>query len=500
VGLLLHPRPTGAVVSSCSVSGAYALSGFALGDTEVGGSLVFTPNGPCTGGTFIGSVTVKVDGSPATPFTPSGTYVVAPDTSMTITNTGGVTVTLQGIASQVVNDLANAIQAVGDVGGAINVGLTLTRAVLTVAVGPPGPPGAVGTLAGEVTGPPTSNVVSNAVSANTATAIVRRDGAGSFSAGALSLAGDLNLPATSSSAAGVLTLNGDPFLHAFGSGNTFLGDLAGNFTMTGSGSNTAVGQSALKNNTTGAGNVVVGGFALFKNTTGVVNTAVGSNALNSNTTGTANTAVGTNALVMMTTGTNNSALGAAAGSSLTTGSDNIYIGSSDSGAATESATIRIGTGGTQTKTFIAGIRGVTTTNINAIPVLIDSSGQLGTVSSSRRVKTDIEAMGAASRPLLRLRPVSFRYTAHAGQGPREYGLIAEEVADTFPDLVVYDQTGQPETVRYHELPALLLNELQQQHRRLVEQAQTIATLQQAVTGLQARLAAFEQLLAVQASR
>jgi hypothetical protein len=87
---------------------------------------------------------------------------------------------------------------------------------------------------------------------------------------------------------------------------------------------------------------------------------------------------------------------------------------------------------------------------------------------------------------LRLRPVSFRYTAHAGQGPPQYGLIAEEVAEVLPDLVVYDQAGQPETVRYHELAPMLLNELQKQHRTISE--------------LQGRIEQLERLLLLQAGR
>ncbi len=127
------PLPSEAAISSCSVSGEYKMSGFALGDTEVFGALVFIPNGSCTGGVFTGSGTVKVDGSPAIAFTPSGTYVVNADTSLTITNTGGVTVNLTGNVSQLVNEFANAIHVAGDVAGALNVGLTMTRTLHTSA-------------------------------------------------------------------------------------------------------------------------------------------------------------------------------------------------------------------------------------------------------------------------------------------------------------------------------------------------------------------------------
>ena len=118
----------------------------------------------------------------------------------------------------------------------------------------------------------------------------------------------------------------------------------------------------------------------------------------------------------------------------------------------------------QTTTFIAGIRGVTTGVADALAVVIDSAGQLGTTNSSRRVKTDIHDLGDQSRALHQLRPVSFRYRSHPPDGPLEYGLIAEEVAEIYPELVVRDTDGQPSGVRYHVLPAMLLNELQRQQR------------------------------------
>ena len=141
--------------------------------------------------------------------------------------------------------------------------------------------------------------------------------------------------------------------------------------------------------------------------------------------------------------------------------------------AAEGATIRIGTSGTQTRAFIAGIRGITTGVANGIPVLIDSNGQLGTVSSSRRFKKDIRDMGDATAKLLELRPVTFNYkqeqTMPDGSAvPPEYGLIAEEVAEIFPDLIVYDDQGKPFTVKYHMLSSMLLNEMKKQASELRE--------------------------------
>jgi len=193
---------------------------------------------------------------------------------------------------------------------------------------------------------------------------------------------------------------------------------------------------------------------------------------------------------------------------LTTGNNNIAIG--NYGVAAEGATIRIGTAGTQTKAFIAGIRGKTTVNANAIPVLIDSAGQLGTVSSSRRFRKDIADMGDLTERLLELRPVVFRYKQeqklpNGGEVPLEYGLIAEEVAEIFPDLVVYDEEGKPFTVKYHLLSSMLLNELKkldmrfetesEAHARQVEQQEReLEELRSELThlrGLEERLAALE---------
>ena len=155
--------------------------------------------------------------------------------------------------------------------------------------------------------------------------------------------------------------------------------------------------------------------------------------------------------------------------------------------------IRIGTQGTnlinRTSFFAGGIRGVTTGNNDAIPVVIDSNGQLGTVSSSRRFKEDINDMDTVSSGLMRLRPVTFRYQKPFADGskPIQYGLIAEEVADVYPDLVAHSADGQIETVKYQVLDSMLLNELQKEHKQVQEQAERIRVLE-------ARLAVLEKAL------
>jgi hypothetical protein len=239
--------------------------------------------------------------------------------------------------------------------------------------------------------------------------------------------------------------------------------------------NTANGAQALINNTIGNNNTGDGTNSLFSNTDGNENTATGKTALGGNINGSDNTADGFLALVGITSGSsNNIALGANAGSNLTSGSNNIYLGSM--GVATESNTIRIGTAGTQTSAFIRGIRGVTTGNNDAIPVLIDTAGQLGTTSSSLRYKKDIKAMEQASKAILSLKPVTFHYQSDTKDTP-QFGLIAEEVAEVNPDLVVRDENGEIYTVRYEAVNAMLLNEFLKEHRACLQEQRKVQQLE-----------------------
>jgi hypothetical protein len=265
-----------------------------------------------------------------------------------------------------------------------------------------------------------------------------------------------------------------------GASNTAVGDgaLLSNTTAA---ANTAVGNGAMALNTTGASNTATGYFALTANTTGGSNTAVGDGALLANTTGGANTSVGFGALdnVSLTAGTGNTALGYGAGGNLTSGGENIYI--VNAGVSSESGAIRIGTAPAQTSTYIAGIYGV---NTSGIPVYINSNGQLGTVSSSRRYKEDIQDMADASSGLMRLRPVTFRYKKQFSDGskPIQYGLIAEEVAEVYPDLVARTADGQIETVKYQVLDSMLLNELQKQKEQIRSLEERLAKLEAALEG------------------
>jgi Chaperone of endosialidase len=258
--------------------------------------------------------------------------------------------------------------------------------------------------------------------------------------------------------------------------NTAIGNAALRDLSTGN-NNTAVGQGAMLQTTVGQQNVAVGGTAMAGNLTGFSNVVVGQSALGASTSGAQNVVIG--ALAMQSaTASNNIAIGYQAGANVTSGTNNILIGSA--GVAGDSNRLRLGTSGSQTAAFIAGVRGVTVPT--GIPVIIGTDGQLGTTTSSRRFKQDIADMGGFSARLAALRPVTFRYTQPAADGsrPLDFGFIAEEVAEVFPELAVRSADGTIETVAYHKLPVLLLNELQQQQRTLDALLLEVAALRAAL--------------------
>ncbi|MBA3831385.1 MAG: tail fiber domain-containing protein [Chthoniobacterales bacterium] len=243
--------------------------------------------------------------------------------------------------------------------------------------------------------------------------------------------------------------------------------------------NTALGDSALTFSTTGSYNTALGAKASAFDSTGHDNAAVGYGALNMNTTGIDNVAVGSFAAGFLTTGSNNTVLGFSAGSFLKTGSNNIEIGHVG-GSASEANAIRIGTPGTQTATYVAGIRGVALGGLQ--PVGVNAAGQLGVRGSSARFKKAIKPMDKQSEAILALRPVSFRYKKDLDSlGAPQFGLVAEEVAQVAPELVVRDEQGKPFSVRYEEVNAMLLNEFLKEHRKVEQQAGELCAMQSSMT-------------------
>jgi trimeric autotransporter adhesin len=300
------------------------------------------------------------------------------------------------------------------------------------------------------------------------------------------------------------------FHNTTGFSNTFVGMNAGfNNTASGSSYNTFLGTNAGYSDSTAGGNSFLGYSAGSGTTTGYANTFSGYNAGRSNTTGIYNVIYGYNAgfnTGNATTGSSNTYLGTGAGSSvsglLTSGSNNIFVGFNagnaennvsnnievgNTGPAPGSNTILIGTQGMQTSTYIAGIFPVAVPNAN--PVCVQPTGQLGVCGSSRRFKENIRDMGDSTSNLMKLRPVTYLYKPEYDKGPRslQYGLIAEEVAEVYPDLVAYEPDGKPLTVNYQNLTAMLLNELQKQRRSAAAQAEVVQSQQQEIEGLKAQL-------------
>jgi len=274
--------------------------------------------------------------------------------------------------------------------------------------------------------------------------------------------------------------------------------------------NTAVGAGALLSNTIGEENTANGAFALFSNTEGNQNTAVGVNALFSNPEGAFNTATGHSALFSNTNGSSNTAIGQSALFDNTTGDSNVAIGFLALSSSTGSNNIALGAGAgfnvtsadnvicigalganVSNRCYIGHIRGATVGNGDGINVIVDSNGQLGTSNSSRRFKKDIKPMDQTSEAILALKPVTFHYknldTKKAENTP-QFGLIAEDVAEVNPDLVVLDPDGKPFTVRYDAVNAMLLNEFLKEHKKVEEQQTNIAQLNSEVASQAAIIA------------
>jgi Chaperone of endosialidase len=262
-------------------------------------------------------------------------------------------------------------------------------------------------------------------------------------------------------------------LNVNGNQNTAIGGTALYANVSGN-QNTATGFYALSGNETGSSNTADGTAALF-NCGGSKNTATGAQALQFNNEGSENTAVGNEALRNKQSGSNNIALGSLAGQQLNSGSNNIYIGAL--GAPSESDTIRIGKTQVQTTVYMQGIYGATVASGTGTEVFVDSSGHLGTVTSSARFKNEIQPMHKASEAILALKPVTFRYKREIDpDGVTQFGLVAEDVERVNPQLVVRDKEGKPYTVRYDAVNAMLLNEFLKEHRKVEQQEATIVQL------------------------
>jgi hypothetical protein len=334
------------------------------------------------------------------------------------------------------------------------------------------------------------------------------------------------------------------FSNTEGSFNTATGDQALLRNATGE-ANTATGYSALTDNTSGGGNTAYGYIALFSNTTGSLNTAVGNGALSNNVTGSGNTAIGSGALPGdQYLGDQNTAIGNNALGSLGFGIGTTAVGADAmSNAPTSEGNTAIGVRALQnTSTF--GTFGINNTAVGAdtlvnnslgasnialgwqagsnitnadnvicigaagenesntcyigniyaqvaargTAVFVNSDGKLGTFSSSRRFKEEVKPMEQASEALFALRPVTFRYKKGIDpQAIPQFGLVAEDVEEVNPDLVVRDKEGKVNTVRYEAVNAMLLNEFLKEHKTVQELKKEIAALTTTVKEQTARI-------------
>jgi len=281
--------------------------------------------------------------------------------------------------------------------------------------------------------------------------------------------------------------------NAGGNFNTAVG-AAALFLNAAANENTAIGAAALFTNAPpfangGNGNTANGAFALFHSSTGSLNTAIGDRALLGNTTGNNNTASGDHALLNNTTGAGNTAIGSNALANSTSGSGNIALGNSaGSSVMTASNVICIGSAGANNPgtCYIGNVFGVSTPS--GVQVYINSSGKLGAIGSSRRFKEEIKPMGRRSEALYALEPVSFHYKKEIDpQGVPQFGLVAEDVEQVNPDLVVRDNEGKTYSVRYDQINAMLLNEFLKEHRKVEQLEKQIKALTAGLQKVSAQL-------------
>ncbi len=256
-----------------------------------------------------------------------------------------------------------------------------------------------------------------------------------------------------------------------GSSNTSVGAAALLLNTTGS-ENTAVGTDAMVFNTVASDNNAVGAFALFNNDSSGLglanfNNAHGRNALQANVDGTQNNAFGDDAMFDNTTGSFNTAMGDDALDGCTTGSSNVAVGD-------------------EAGTFIGSIFGEPTSDPGTqTAVYVDQFNVVGIFNSSRQYKHDIQPMDKSSETLYQLKPVTFKFNSDV-KGSTQYGLIAEDVAQVDPQLVVR-KNGETVTVRYEQINSMLLNEFLKEHKKVEEQQASISQLKSEMQTMVAQL-------------
>jgi hypothetical protein len=295
-----------------------------------------------------------------------------------------------------------------------------------------------------------------------------------------------------------------------GTANTGVG--AGTLALNQADNNTAVGGGALFLNTTGAENSAVGANALVHNADGSDNNAFGTNALFTNvsgsfnnahgrdallnSTGDQNNAMGDDAMFFNTTGSFNTAVGDDALDNNVDGNSNVAIGDEAGTGLGPSVNNSIAIGATgagpfatfDNTCFIASIFDEPVSDPGTQEaVYVDQFNNVGVFqSSSRRIKHDIQPMDKTSETLYRLKPVTFKFNSD-WKGTTQYGLIAEEVAEVDPQLVVHGKNGEVRAVHYEQINNMLLNEFLKEHKKVEELQATVAQQQKGIEVLTAQL-------------
>lgn len=412
--------------------------------------------------------------------------------------TGAITATAAGTTGQVLTGVtgsaptfqspaASSISITGDSGGALTgaaftftggtTGLTFAGAGSTETVG--------GTLvvANGGTGNTTFTAYSVLCAGTTATGVFQNVSGLGSSGNVLTSNGAGALPTWQAAASGgITTINGDSGSVTGstvsiktngatngGSSTSFSGSgTAMTFNVTDANNNTIIGKGA-GNGAMSSVNLVGLGYQVLKAATSAGSSvAIGFSAMTAATSGGFNVAIGGSSLSALTTGQANVCVGTTTATSYTGAeSSNIILGYNNTGTLGESNVLRIGNGtgtgfGNLNQSFISGITGITVTGT---AVLISAGNQLGIAVSSRKYKENIKDMAGVSSDIYKLRPVTFTLKDNEDQST-QFGLIAEEVYEVMPDLVVLDKEGDPQTVQYHELPAILLNEIQKLNKRI----------------------------------
>jgi hypothetical protein len=276
--------------------------------------------------------------------------------------------------------------------------------------------------------------------------------------------------------------------------NTAVGAAALLLNTTGN-ENTAVGRNALIHNDSGSDNNAVGAFALATNVSGFFNNAHGRNALVNND-GSENDAFGDLAMENNTSGSSNTAIGDDALRNNVDGSFNVAVGDEAGTGLGKSVSncIAIGAPGDgpfatfDNTCFIGSIYGQAVSDPGTqVPVYVDQFNNVGVFNtSSRRFKHDIQPMDKASETLYRLKPVTFKFNSD-WKGTKQYGLIAEEVAEVDPQLVVHGKNGEVTAVHYEQINNMLLNEFLKEHKKVEELTARVAQQQKGMEVLTAQL-------------